>query len=152
MSIHIVLPYIINMHFYVAIYNPAFLVSAYNLQKYFIYHSGQPPSTPENLEVLITDNLIWNSAFSEGQIDCHETYSIEVSNDSGMNWSILIDGLQGLDYQLDTLPKGIPYLLRVKAHNRFGYSKATNPVKFFRGNNDKFVITLIILTMQLYVM
>lgn len=68
-----------------------------------------------------------------------ETYSIEVSIDDGLSWLLHTDGLQELCHTLDTLHYGIPYYVRVKAHNKFGTSDAKNPLKYIRGNIIIFV-------------
>lgn len=102
-----------------------------------------PPTAPDNLELLNKNNTItlcWKSSTDNmDKLTSHPvTYAIEVSTDNGITWLPYIDGIQGLYYILETLECGIPYHFRVKSHNRFGYSEATNAVKFVRGSYNKF--------------
>ncbi|CAG2190875.1 TTN [Mytilus edulis] len=95
-----------------------------------------PPSSPQTLEVLMENNTVilrWKSSTSkERLISNPETYSIDMSSDDGISWSLLTDGLEGLEQKWDAIPIGARYQFRVKAHNKFGSSKVTNPVKFVR--------------------
>lgn len=105
-----------------------------------------PPTTPQNLAVVMENNTVtlrWESASSTTTtttISNPVTYSIDVSINDGKHWLPFSIGLKEPEYQCDTLSYGTSYLFRVKALNSFGSSEATNPVKFVRGNCDKLII------------
>lgn len=80
--------------------------------------------------------LRWKSALTTLELIKYPvTYSIEVSTDRGRIWVQLIADLQQTCYDFDIvdLDLGTLYQFRVKAHNAFGSSRATDPLEFLRG-------------------
>lgn len=94
------------------------------------------PAEPQNPEVLIENNafiLRWQSISTvDKKIWNPVTYSVELSTDNGVNWLLHADGVQELFLKLDILDYGKPYQLRVKAHDMFGSSEPTSPVRFLK--------------------